>query len=292
MFHIFYAFIWLLSWLPLPVLYLLSDFVLYPVVYYLVRYRKKVARENLKNSFPEKTTKELRKIERDFYHYFSDLLIETMYMMHISEREMSRRFIPVNINVVLEQYAQGKSVMAMTAHYGNWEWGSGYSMYLPEESPVYNVFKRLTNKNFGKLTDGWRTRFGGKTVDMKNLLRLMVRLKKEEKNATFGMISDQSPLRSHIEHWTRFLNQETPVIVGTEHLARKFDYPVFYFHINRLKRGYYECEIYPIALSPQETSKFEITNRYLQILEEKIKEHPEFWLWTHKRWKHKRSTEN
>ncbi|MGB4577607.1 MAG: lysophospholipid acyltransferase family protein [Paludibacter sp.] len=292
MVHIFYAFIWLLSWLPLPVLYLLSDFVLYPVVYYLVRYRKKVARENLRNSFPEKTTKELRKIERDFYHYFSDLLIEIMYMMHISEREMSRRFIPVNINVVLEQYAQGKSVMGMTAHYGNWEWASCYSMYLPEESPVYNIFKKLTNKNFGKLMNGWRTRFGGKTVDMKNLLRLMVRLKKEEKNATFGMISDQTPLRSHIQHWTKFLNQETPVIVGTEQLARKFDYPVFYFHINRLKRGYYECEIYPIALSPLETSEFEITDRYTQMLEEKIKEHPEFWLWTHKRWKHKRNPEN
>lgn len=292
MFHIFYAFIWLLSWLPLPLLYLLSDFVLYPVVYYLVGYRKKVARENLKNSFPEKSTKELRKIERDFYHYFSDLLIEIMYMMHISEQEMSHRFTPVNVNVILEQYAQGKSVMGMTSHYGNWEWASCYSMYLPEESPVYNIFKKLTNKNFGKLINGWRTRFGGKAVDMKNLLRLMVRLKKEEKNATFGMISDQSPLRSHIQHWTRFLNQETPVIVGTEQLAKKFDYPVFYFHINRLKRGYYECEFYPITLSPLETSEFEITDRYTQILEEKIKEHPEFWLWTHKRWKHKRSTEH
>jgi KDO2-lipid IV(A) lauroyltransferase len=288
MFYILYPFIWLVTWLPLRVLYVFSD-IFYLIIYYIIPYRKKLVRANLKNSFPEKTDDEISKIEKKFYRFFCDTFIETLYILHMSESEMKRRFDVGNIQMIKDYYAQGKSVMIMTAHYGNWEWGSSFSLGLPTESPVYNIYKRLSNKAFGDLMNDLRSRFGGRSVEMKELLRKMVNLRSEGKLVSFAMISDQRPRKRTIHYWTRFLNQDAPVFVGTEQLAKKFDYPVIYIHINRVKRGYYHCEYFPIADEPLKTGEFEITEKYIRILEQKIKEEPAYWLWTHKRWNHKKS---
>ena len=287
MFSIFYGFIWLITWLPLRVLYLFSD-LFYLIIYYIVPYRKKLTRENLKNAFPEKSKKELRKIERRFYRFFCDLFIETIYQVHMSEAEVRRRFDLGNIDLITQQYALGKSVLNMTAHYGNWEWGSSLSLLLPPESPMQNVYKKLSNKKFDKLMSNLRSKYKGQNIEAQDLMRSMIRLRNENKISTFAMISDQSPFLFHIHHWMTFLNQETPVIIGTEQLAKKFDYPVIYTHVIRVKRGYYRCEYYPVSLNPKATADYEITETYMRILEEKINERPEYWLWTHKRWKHKR----
>lgn len=286
MFYLFYAFIWLITWLPLRVLYLISD-ILFPVIYYVVRYRRAVVRQNLQNSFPEKSEKEILKIERRFYRFFCDLFIETMYQLHMSENEMRRRFDPGNLDAILEQYEKGKSVMLMTAHYCNWEWASSISLSLPDDKPLYNIYRKLTNEKFGEFTDKLRLKFGSGTIEMKKVLRTILKQRSEGKLICYGMISDQSPRRANIHYWTNFLNQNSPVLIGTEELAKKFDFPVIYIHIARVKRGYYECEYYPVELTPKETSEFEITEKYIRILEQKIQEVPEYYLWTHKRWKHK-----
>jgi len=285
MYTVFYIFIWLVAWLPLRVLYVFSDFF-YLIIYYIVGYRKKVARKNIEKSFPEKSKKELRRIERRFFRYFCDLFIETFYEMHMSEKEVLQRMDLGDIDLIMEQYAKGRSIMLMSAHYGNWEWASAFALKLPEDMQIYNVYKRLNNKKFDNFMLEIRSKFKGQSVEIHNLLRTMVNLRKEGRVSVFGMISDQSPWVGNINHWNTFLNQDTPVITGTEQLAKKFDYPVFYIHIHRVKRGYYKFEYIPVSLEPTLTSEFEISNKYMEILEQKIKAVPEYWLWTHNRWKH------
>ncbi|HEY5591278.1 MAG TPA: lysophospholipid acyltransferase family protein [Paludibacter sp.] len=288
MYNILYAFIWIITWLPLRVLYLFSDFF-YLIIYYLAGYRKRVVRKNLENSFPKKTKKEILLIERRFYRYFCDLFVETVYEMHMSKNEILRRIDLGNVEPILEQYKKGKSVMLMTAHYGNWEWASALSLLLPNENPLHSIYKQLKSKNFDNLMFELRSKFTGKNIEKKDLLRVMLRMKNEGEVAMFGMISDQTPTGNSIHYWTQFLNQDTPVLLGTEQLAKKFDYPVFYLHINRIKRGYYKCEYHPISLEPKQTAEFEITETYMRILEKEIEAAPEYWLWTHRRWKYHRS---
>ncbi len=287
MYYIFYGFIWLITWLPLPVLYILSD-IIFPVVYYIAGYRKNVVRLNLSNSFPDKSSKELKSIEFKFYRFFCDLFVESLYEMHISKKEMLKRMSFSNPEVVLAEYEKGKSCMLMTSHYGNWEWASAFSLLLPPDKPMYSVYKKLKAKKFDALMYELREKSTSKNVEKDDLVKTLFRLKKDGKLAMFGMISDQSPARNAIDYWTNFLNQDTAVITGTEVLARKFDYPVFFGKITRLKRGYYNCEFIPVSLEPSKTEQNEITERYTRLLENTIEENPAYWLWTHKRWKYKR----
>ncbi len=287
MFYLFYGFVWLITWLPLRVLYFLSD-ICYLIIYYVAGYRKKVVRTNLEKSFPQKSTAELRKIERKFYRFFCDVFVETAYQMHISKAEMLKRMNFCNVDVLLEQYAKGKSCLLMTAHYGNWEWASALSLSLPSDKPLYGIYKRLNDKNFDNFICELRTKSTGKNIEKNDLLRKMVRLKNNAELAMFGMISDQSPDWKSLNYWTTFLNQDTPVVTGTEVLARKFDYPVYYAEITRVKRGYYKCEFIPVSMEPSQTSEFEITEKYIQLLQKTIELKPELWLWSHRRWKHVR----
>jgi Kdo2-lipid IVA lauroyltransferase/acyltransferase len=287
MYKILYVFVWVIAWLPLSVLYLFSDFCYY-IIYYLVGYRKKVVAENLRLAFPERNEKERLAIQKRFYRFFCDVFVETISEMHMSRNEMRKRMNFVNVEQVLQQYEKGKSCMLMTAHYGNWEWASTLSVWLPEGKPLYGIYKRLTNKNFDHLMCELRMRFTGKNVEKNDLARKMLQLKIDKQLAMFGMISDQTPLPSNAHTWVHFLNQDTITTVGTELLAKKFDYPVFYGKITCTKRGYYDCEFIPISLSPKDTGEGEITAKYMSHLEQTIIDAPAFWLWSHKRWKFNR----
>ena len=288
MYYFLYILVWIITWLPLCLLYVLSD-ILFPIVYYIVRYRRKVVKINLLNSFPNKTEKEILQIERRYYHFFCDLFVETFYEMHLSEKEIRRRVTYGNLDAILEQFVKGKSVMMMTAHYGNWEWPSALSLYLPKEFPLYGIYKKLRNKKFNTLIFTLRSKFGGIPIEKREILRFMLNLKKEKKTGNFWMISDQTPNGQYIHYWTKFLNQDTPALTGTEQLARKFDYPVFYVEITCTKRGYYHCEFIPISLESAQTNEFEITEKYMQLLQKTIEAKPEYWLWSHRRWKHTRN---
>lgn len=285
MFNLLYAIGWIVTLLPLRILYIFSD-IFYPIIYYIIGYRKTVVRTNIKKSFPEKNEKELRRIEHHFYRFFCDLFVESMYEIHISENEIKRRFKFINFESVTQQCAEGKSVMIMTAHYGNWEWGMNFPLFLPKEIMTCQIYKKLSNRQFDIFMYKLRGKFGGINVEKRDLLRTMLRLKSESNHGLYLMISDQTPAEKKIHYRTKFLNQDTPTLTGTEQLARKFNYPVYYAETKRIKRGYYRCELIPISINSAETAEFEITEKYMQLLEKTIETQPEYWLWSHRRWKH------
>ncbi len=290
MYSIFYIFIWIITWLPLRALYLISD-LLFPIIYYVARYRRKVVRKNLINSFPEKTIKEIGKIERRFYRFFCDLFIEILYQVHMSDDEILKRMKFINTYLIDELYEKNTSVMLMTAHYGNWEWTTSMSRVLPEGKPLNGIYKRLSSSSFDKMMFNFRQKYGGFNIETQDLFRVMLQKRNAEEFCTYGMISDQTPSFKTIRHWMTFLNQDTPVLVGTEQISKKFNYPVVFMDINRIKRGYYTCEIKLLETYPRETAENEITEKYMKMLEEKIKSEPAFWLWSHKRWKYNKPSE-
>ena len=284
MYHIINGLLKLKSLLPFSILYVLSDFT-YLIVYYLIGYRKNVVRENLKRSFPDKTDRELLATEKKFYHHLCDLLFESIKMATISKEEMRRRMKILNYEPLLKHYDENKSVLLITSHYGNWEWTSSFSMYLPADKPMYQVYKQLKNKFFDRLIYNLRIRFGSVNVEVNELFDVLSSLKQQGKMGMIGLISDQSPSRKGIKYQSQFLNQRTPVITGTEIIAKKYDFPVYFVQIRRVKRGYYTCNPVPICLHPQESGKFEITEKYIRLLEQEIMAEPAYWLWSHRRWK-------
>lgn len=288
MFNILYAWGWVFTLLPLRILYVFSD-IIYPIIYYIIRYRKSIVRNNLKNSFPDKTKKELRKIERKFYHFFCDLFLETLYEINISEVEIKRRFTFVNLEGLLRQHNDGKGILVMTAHYGNWEWGMNFPLFVSGDITSCQIYKRLSNKEFDTFMYNLRAKFGGINIEKRDLLRTMIKYKSENDQGIYWMISDQTPAKQKIHYWTEFLHQNTPVLTGTEQLARKFDYAVFYAETSCIKRGYYQCELIPITLESAKTSEFEITEKYMKMLQKTIEREPQYWLWSHRRWKYTRN---
>ncbi len=287
MYYCVYGAMKLISLLPFCCIYLISDF-LYYIVYYVVKYRRKVVTENLRYSFPQKTAKELQIIEKKFYHHFCDLVLETLKLISATDKQMAKRMKYINVDDMEKHYKENRSVMLLTSHYGNWEWTSTFSRHLPEDKPVYQVYKKLKSTTFDKIMYKIRKKFGAENVEMRNLLRTMIQMKNEGKLGLFGMLSDQSPNPKSIHYTTQFLSQKTAVITGTEKLAQKFDYPIYYVRLKKVKRGYYECSTIPLSLSAKDNTGFEVSEKYMRLLEQDILNAPEYWLWTHKRWKHTR----
>ena len=285
MYYALYGIAWAVAWLPLSLLYLLSDLA-YFIVFHLVKYRIKIVRQNLQNSFPQKSEKELRKIERQFYRFFCDIFIETIKKIHMSEKQIRRRFEYTNQNAVLQQFNEGKSIVLMTAHFGNWEWFSSFTTQISDKFRVAQVYQQLHNRSFNRFMQALRSKFRTVNIEKKILLRQMILMRKDGKPTLYGFLSDQTPnVRDARKASMIFLNQKTPVLVGTEKVAQKFDYPVFYGRMTRKKRGFYSCQFVPVALKPNECGEFEITKQFMLLLEEDIGRQPELWLWTHRRWK-------
>ncbi len=286
MYNIIYYFLKLLSYLPFWFLYLVSDFI-YLIIYHIVKYRIKVVTDNINNSFPEKTYEEKQRIIKGFYRHFADMFVETLKSMSISKNEIQKRMKYIDCETLLKHYDEGKSVILINSHLGNWEWYFSFSLILPKDKPLYQVYKKLTNETTNKIVYNIRKRFGGVNVEMNDLLRTMVDMKKNNQLGMYGLISDQSPQYTPNLHFVDFLNQKTSVITGTEQLSKKFDLPVYYVSLQRIKRGHYEVKVKLISENPKETQQFEITEKYMKFLEEDIHRTPEIWLWSHKRWKHK-----
>ena len=286
MFYLFYALIWTVSWLPMWALYVLSDLVMYPVVYYIAGYRKKVVRRNLQHSFPDYSLKQIIATEKKFYRYFCDLMMEIIRQLHAPKSEMKKRMTFENLDLLVRHAEQGKSVMIMMGHYCNWEWNIVFSLFMPQWIQSSPIYQRLSNKLFDRMMLRLRNRYGAVNIERNQLIRSILEMKKESVTGVFGMISDQSPRAKHIRYRMQFLNQDTPVFLGTEQLARKYDYPVYYLEVNRLKRGYYHGVFKPISTDPTMTEEYEITTKFMHMLEQNILERPEFWLWSHNRWKH------
>jgi KDO2-lipid IV(A) lauroyltransferase len=274
---------------PFPVFYLLSDFA-FLILYHVIGYRKKVVMQNLERSFPEKTPEELKRIRRKFYRYLCDLFLETFKGLTITRKNVLKHCtLNAEAKLLFEKYHnENKSVIIVMGHYGNWEWaGNTFSLTCPQQ--LYVIYHPLSNPYFNRLMYHLRTRFGTKLYAMNDTFKEMVKNRKEI-NAT-AFIADQTPAPENA-YWTRFLNQDTPVFRGTEKIAQKMNFPIVYVSIKRHQRGRYEIFAETLFENPKNTADGEISEVHTRRLERDIREQPEIWLWSHRRWKHVRPAEN
>ena len=276
------------SYLPLGVMYFLGHFVFF-LAYRVLHYRRKVIRQNLKNAFPEKSETELAQIEKSFYKYFIDFLVESVKAISISKKNVIKRTTIKNPELIDKLHAQNKNLIVLCGHYSNWEF---YSLTLPElvKYNTYSVYQPLKNKFFDNVLYNSRTRNGMNLIKTKETIPFFNSSDSDE-NRMVILVNDQSPGNLNRAYWNYFLNQETGWNFGPEKLARKYDYAVLFGYARRIKRGHYEVEFRPLSLEPSLLQEGQITHKYSMMLEELIRERPQFWLWSHRRWKHKRPTE-
>lgn len=284
LYYLTYAVLWLLSLLPLWVHYLISD-AIYLVVYRLVGYRKKLVRKNLKDCFPEKTETEILRIEKDFYHWFCDYLVETIKMMTISEKNLKRRMAFKGTKEADEVLESGQSIALYLGHYCNWEWVTSMPLWVTPKAHCGQIYHVLENAAFDKLFLKLRERWGAESIPMAETLRRVATYRKQGQPIMIGYISDQVPFWNNIHHWLNFLNHDTPVLTGTERLARGAGHAIFYLDMHRVRRGYYEATLKLITRDPKQTKDYELTDAYFRMLEESIRRDPVCYLWTHNRWK-------
>lgn len=275
--------IWLLHIVPEPVAYLFSD-LLYLLTYHVVGYRKKVVFDNLSKAFPEYNRKVIRRTAKRFYHHLCDLILESAVSHFYSRSRALEKISYKNPEMLNELYKTGKQVMAVTAHYGNWEYLSSLGMVC--EYPVIGIYKPLKNKYFDRMVRENRERFGAQVVTMEKVARKLISHHQNKEPVLTVFLSDQRPMFHQIQYWTKFLGQDTPLFLGTEKLARKLDAAVVFFKIRKIRRGRYEVEIVSVCDDPTDLQPYDITDTHVKILEELIREAPEYWLWSHRRWKH------
>jgi len=282
-FYFVYALIWLLTRLPMRALYGISD-VFFLIVYYVFPYRKKLVFKNLRNSFPEWDEKKVKETAKEFYRYFCDFFMESTIFIFMSESEIHKRFSYKNPELLNDLYSRGKTDILVFGHYANWEWSVTLPQFIRHKAlPVY---KPLHNKYLDRMFINSRQRFGTEVVPIEKVLRVLSDYHKNGILNVSYFAADQRPLMKNIQYWTTLLHQDTPVVMGPEKLARKMDNAVVFFKISRVKRGVYESEFSLITDDPKNTKEHEITDKFLQMLENQIIEAPAYWLWTHNRWKH------
>lgn len=264
--------------------YLLSD-ILYLVTYYLVRYRRRVVRDNLVKSFPDKSRSELLRLERRYYRYLSDLLVEGTYnLLFATPAYLKRHYRIVNRQLVDLFYEQGRSVVLMSAHYGNWEY-MVTSLNMQFLHHGIGVGKPLSDRLTASFITRRRTRYGTQVVDQTDVRPHVAFYDRHHVPCVLMMLGDQSPRNPHRSYWTTFLGRDTAFLYGGEYFARKYNYPVLYYHVHRVKRGYYELTFSPLCEHPDKVPQYSIVEAYVRRLEHDIYEQPEFWLWSHRRWK-------
>jgi KDO2-lipid IV(A) lauroyltransferase len=278
------AFLKLISRLPMFVLYGLSNF-LYLILYKVLHYRVKVVQSNLKNSFPDKTAHELKKIEVEYYKYLTDLIVESVKGFTASRSEMLKRVSYTDTIALDKLFDNKQSGIVVMGHCGNWEWICRSAAFLMKNRVVV-VYKPLSNRYFDTLIAETRTEFGVSQVPMTSIGRYLIQQKEP---FLLILLSDQSPSDALNSHWMNFLNQETAVLKGAEKLSKKFNLPLIYNNIKRSKRGHYICSPKFIVENPSSYPEGEITEMHTKILEKNIKEQPEIWLWSHRRWKLKKA---
>ena len=279
----------LLSRLPLAVHYGIADWLLYPLMYHVVRYRRRMVAENLQNAFPDKTEEERSQIARDFYHQFCYTMVESVYGYRCPDEEMRQRVVFENMDEVNRLIDAAGGGIFMLGHMGNWEWLASIQLWVSPGVTELNVYRRLKSASMDKLMLALRAKRGGACVEKQRILREMVRYRAEKQPVTIGLLSDQKPRPEVTRTWLTFLNQDTGFLDGGEVLGKKFGYPVFYLFVHRERRGYYRIQMKTLSAEPKTAAEGEITTAYARQLEQNINEQPFLWLWSHDRWKWKRA---
>lgn len=278
-----YPFLRLISILPYRLFYGFSDF-LYFLIYRLIGYRKTVVRKNLKLVFPEKSEKEIKTIEKNFYKHMCDLFLEMVKTMDLSKAEVKKRYHIVNIDT-LREIEKKKSILIACSHYANWEWNVSINNYV--DAKGYAVYQKISNRYFDNLVKRIRAKWNTVLITQKETMVAVVRNHKNNVRAIYGMVNDQSPQAHLAQYWADFMGVKAPIFTGIENLARKLDLAVVFLKVSKVKRGYYQAEFIPITVSGESTKKNEITDQFLRLTEQQIWERPEHYLWTHRRWKHR-----
>lgn len=283
-FIITYPLLWFISKLPFFVLHLFSDFI-FVILFYLVGYRKEVVLQNLKYAFPEKSKDELKVIRRKFFRHFVDIFIEMIKSFTISEKEINKRYKYINKEIFKDIEAMNKSVILMGSHYANWEWIINICSYT--KLHCVGAFTRLTNPHYNQLIKTNRSRFGSEFVQTSKTIKKLIKYKLDNKLAIYGLLSDQSPSLEKTHYWAEFLNVKVPIHTGAEMLAKKHNFALVHMKVNKVKRSHYEIEFEILSENPQEIPDYQITDDFLRRTEAQIHEKPEFYFWTHKRFKYK-----
>lgn len=284
-YHLFLLFVRMVSYAPFWVLHMLSDFFYIPL-YYLVRYRRKIVRENLISSFPDKSLHDIKQIEKRFYHFLIDIALESCKLLSITPDELAKHMKLTNLEHMNRLLAEGKSISVFIGHYGNWEWVSAMALWLHKDATIVQIYHQLHNKAMDRIMRQLRERFGHFSVDMHKTARFMAQTTNDNNPYVIGFIADQSPRKQEAKHFVHFLHHEVPVLTGTEKVTKHYGYEAVYLRIRRLQRGYYEYEFIPLHDTPRSLPDFELTRLYYRQLENDIRQQPECYLWSHNRFKH------
>ena len=284
LFAITYPIIWILSRLPMRILYMKSDFF-YFLIYYVFRYRKQVVLDNLKLAFPEKPEVELLRIRKKFFKHLMDLMVESVKAFSISEKEILKRYTYSNPELVNKYAAEGRSIALMGAHQSNWEW----SISLPKvlNIDMYGAYTKLNNTYYEKVIRDSREKFGVIGYKTSEMVRGMQKRFSDKQQGAYILLSDQSPQLHKTYYWREYFNIKVPIHTGAEMLSKRFDLVVINYVTRRIKRGYYKTEFQLITDTPKEFKDYQITDLYTELTEKNIREQPEFYLWSHKRFKHR-----
>lgn len=279
-----YPFLYVISILPFRILYILSDLT-YVFVYHIFGYRRKVVTENLKLAFPNKTEKEISTIRKKSYHHLCDMIFEAIKSITISEKAMIKRYVFTNVEEVHKLEKENKSIVLMMGHYGSWEWIFILQKHVNHKG--YAVYKRLANKYFDRLVKRIRAKYNSHLITTRETFPILIKAKRNKELTFNGFVFDQSPKLRKAIYWQKFMGVEVPVHVGAEILAKRLDMATMFLKVKKVKRGYYEATFSDVIKTPQDYDNFDITDLALKRVEEQIIEAPEYYLWTHKRWKHR-----
>jgi len=276
--------LWIISILPFRILYVVSD-ILYLLVYYIIGYRKRTVKYNLTLVFPDKSEKEITTLSKKFYHHLCDMILESVKSLTVSEAEMMKRFKLTNIEEIHKLEKENRNIVLMCAHYANFEWIFITQKYVKHKG--YGVYKRLANKYFDRLIKRKRAKYNTQLITTKETIPVLMESIKKGELSISGFVSDQSPKVNKAYHWNDFMGIKVPVHTGAEMLAKRLDSSVVFFGVKKIKRGYYETTFTTLAQNAKDYKNYEITDMFLKLVEEQIYSAPEYYLWTHKRWKHK-----
>jgi KDO2-lipid IV(A) lauroyltransferase len=285
-FILLYPILWLISMLPFRLLYLFSDGI-YVLVYRIIGYRKKIVRNNIAMALPNLSVAERLLIEKKFYHHMCDMFLEMIKTMTISRAELDKRYTFTNIDLYMELEKKQKSIAVLMAHYASYEWAISMNNIINFEG--FAIYKKIANKYFDKLVRDIRSKFKATLITNRETIRIIENNAKTKHLGVYGFASDQSPQLSKTHHWATFMGIETPVHTGAEMLAKRFDMNVIFLKTRKVKRGYYEGTFEYLADNPKEVPNYQISDEFLKRVEKQILEAPEYYLWTHKRWKHRKN---
>lgn len=290
-YHLIYGVLKGFAILPLGVLYVIGDILSF-IAHRVIRYRVKVVRKNLRNSFPEMSQKDLKKIEGRFYHYLGDNIVETVKLLHISGKEIDRRISMRNAHLVTDILSEGKPVILFLGHLANWEWVPALTLMFDAEVPMGALYKPLRNKVMDRVMRRIRARFPQELIPAKTAFRRLLELRRENPAFIIGFIADQRPLGASIKHWTDFMNQKTSFMTGGETIGRKVGAGFVYVETLRTKRGYIVLNYKKMEIDPDDKEDYPYTRLYFRMLEDSIRREPAYWLWSHNRWKRLKVTGN